>query len=96
MRALRSGTTREIPDERSSLDPWMASSRLLDRMRVVATNGHPSTQPLAAGDLALTNDGGLLLELVKAVLERGLTAELTGEGQQAQKASIPKNLMNAT
>jgi len=31
-----------------------------------------------AGDLALTGDGGVLPELVKAVLERGLTAELTG------------------
>ena len=31
-----------------------------------------------AGGLALTGDGGVLPELVKAVLERGLTAELTG------------------
>jgi putative transposase len=31
-----------------------------------------------AGGLALTGDGGLLPELVKAVLERGLAAELTG------------------
>ncbi len=31
-----------------------------------------------AGDLALTGDGGVLPELVKAVLERGLAAELTG------------------
>src|SRR5271165_2949407 len=30
------------------------------------------------GGLALTGDGGLLPELVKAVLERGLAAELTG------------------
>jgi putative transposase len=31
-----------------------------------------------AGDLTLTGDGGVLPELVKAVLERGLAAELTG------------------
>ena len=30
------------------------------------------------GDLALTGSGGFLPELVKAVLERGLAAELTG------------------
>jgi putative transposase len=31
-----------------------------------------------AGGLALTGDGGLLPDLVKAVLERGLAAELSG------------------
>src|SRR5690349_22771664 len=31
-----------------------------------------------AGGVALTGEGGLLPELVKAVLERGLAAELTG------------------
>ena len=31
-----------------------------------------------AGELALTGEGGFLPEMVKAVLERGLAAELTG------------------
>ena len=31
-----------------------------------------------AGGLALTGDGGFLPEIIKAVLERGLAAELTG------------------
>jgi putative transposase len=31
-----------------------------------------------AGGLALTGEGGFLPEMIKAVLERGLAAELTG------------------
>src|SRR3954449_5790871 len=57
-----------------------------------------------AGGLRLTGDGGLLPELVKAVLERGLQAELTGHlgyekgdpagrgGPNSRNGSTPKTL----
>jgi len=46
----------------------LADAGLLDRV----------TGRAEAGELALTGQGGFLPEMVKAVLERGLAAELTG------------------
>src|ERR1700727_2553500 len=52
---------------------------------VTAGRGEPGSAARAggrglagAGELALTGEGGFLPEMVKAVLERGLAAELTG------------------
>jgi putative transposase len=46
----------------------LADAGLLDRV----------VERAGAGELALTGEGGFLPEMVKAVLERGLAAELTG------------------
>ena len=58
---------REVPPARQAINE-MVDAGLLDHLM----------SRVDADGLALTGEGGLLPELVKAVLERGLQAELTG------------------
>jgi putative transposase len=70
-----------VTDEQRDIDPWgvqpgaaraainqMIEAGLLDDVMARAD----------AGELRLTGEGGFLPEMIKAVLERGLAAELTG------------------
>jgi putative transposase len=56
------------PDAARAAVDELVSAGLLDRV----------VERAEAGELALTGEGGFLPEMVKAVLERGLAAELTG------------------
>ena len=59
------------------------------RLRRELFNDEMLDQLMAATDergVALTGEGGFLPEMVKAVLERGMQAELTGHGWGAKAA----------
>jgi putative transposase len=60
-------TADQVPPARQAINEMIEAGLLDGVMSKVDTGG-----------LALTGDGGFLPELVKAVLERGLQAELTG------------------
>jgi putative transposase len=62
-----SGPAGELSPARQTVNDMISAGLLDDLMGRVD-----------AGEVALTGDGGVLPELVKAVLERGLAAELTG------------------
>src|SRR5690242_14369447 len=64
----RDGMAEGEPGSARALVAELAEGGLLDRVMKGAE----------AGELALTGEGGFLPEMVKAVLERGLQAELTG------------------
>jgi putative transposase len=65
---VRDDAAEAEPGAARALVAELAEAGLLDRVMKSAE----------AGELALTGEGGFLPEMVKAVLERGLAAELTG------------------
>ena len=65
---VRDDVAEAGPGAARALVAELAEAGLLDRVMKSAE----------AGELALTGEGGFLPEMVKAVLERGLAAELTG------------------
>ena len=62
------GGSAETGSDARALVAELAEAGLLDRVMAGAESG----------ELTLTGEGGFLPEMVKAVLERGLAAELTG------------------